>query len=134
MSLIKKGNGVVVIFAIALNLFCSSLNDVTGVCPMTTSAFDADSSASPCHGENGESSNESSSPCCSPEIADGISQPEFRIESESWFQFQVFAVLFSLPIEFVLEPIAQISFFNADFSFYRPDSKDSLSILQVFLI
>nr|WP_249262168.1 hypothetical protein [Leptospira borgpetersenii] len=127
MSFIKKGSVFAVILAVALNLFCSSLNDITSVCPMTVSV-------PPCHGENGESSNESSSPCCSPKIADGISQTEFRVESESWFQFQVLAVLFFLPIDFVLELLSQMSFFNSNSGFYGPDSKNSLSIFQVFLI
>lgn len=134
MSLIKKGSGAVVVLAIASSFFCASLNDIVGVCPMTSGVSEADSSVPPCHGENGDSSNESSSPCCSSEIADGISQPEFRVESESWFQFQVFAVLFSFPIEFVLEPIKQISFFHSNSGLYGPNSKNSHSILQVFLI
>lgn len=134
MSFIKKGSVFAVILAVALNLFCSSLNDITSVCPMTVSVSEIDFSVPPCHGENGESSNESSSPCCSPKIADGISQTEFRVESESWFQFQVLAVLFFLPIDFVLELLSQMSFFNSNSGFYGPDSKNSLSIFQVFLI
>ncbi|ABJ75851.1 hypothetical protein [Leptospira borgpetersenii] len=101
---------------------------------MTVSVSEIDSSVPPCHGGNGESSNESSSPCCSSEIADGISQTEFRVESESWFQFQVLAVLFFLPIDFVLELLSQMPFFNSNSGFYGPDSKNPLSILQVFLI
>lgn len=134
MSLIKKGSGLVVILAIAFNLFCSSLNDIVGACPMNASISRTDASVPPCHGENGESSNESASPCCSPEIADGVSQPELRLESEHWFKFPILAVLFSIPIDFVLEPISKIAFFHTNNGLYDSDHRIPLSLLQVFLI
>ncbi|WP_241548264.1 hypothetical protein [Leptospira yasudae] len=122
--------------AIALNLICASFMGVTGTCPMVSSSSAQDSSAAPCHGENGDSEEKSSSDCCSSEVTSSSAQPEFRFELQNLWKFQILSVLFILPLDFVLAAPKTTVFEKLDRGSSSPysDFQNPLSLLQVFLI
>lgn len=132
----KKGSGLVLIGAIVLNLACMSFMGVTGTCPMGSASSMSDSSAVPCHGENGDSNHDSASDCCSSEVTSSGVQPEFRFELQNFWKFPILSVLFILPLDFVLAAPKTTAFETLDRSLGGPHSEfqNPLSLLQVFLI
>ncbi|TGL74506.1 hypothetical protein EHQ83_02280 [Leptospira yasudae] len=103
---------------------------------MDSASSTQDSSAAPCHGENGDSDNESASDCCSSEITSSSAKPEFRFELQNLWKFPILSVLFILPLDFVLAAPKTIAFATLDrgLSGSRSDFQNPLSLLQVFLI
>ncbi|MBW0434818.1 hypothetical protein HGB47_14450 [Leptospira yasudae] len=103
---------------------------------MGSASSTQDSSAAPCHGENGDSEKKSSSDCCSSEVTSSSAQPEFRFELQNLWKFSILSVLFILPLDFVLAAPKTTAFETLDRGLSGPhsDSQNPLSLLQVFLI
>ncbi len=138
MESIRRWSGGLFLFGIAMNLLCASSMNLSGTCPIGISNWVqtvSSDSVPPCHRESSSpTSSDSSSPCCSSEVVKADSSLEFRIEIQKIFSPNVILVLFSMPMESILNPMGQTFDKNHRKTVFLSDLKKPISVLQVFQI